>query len=131
MWELETEILASQGSDSAPLSCGPGEGVQYRPRSELVCQGASGHWEKFSEETFESRRRKDVLAVESPTGRVRSWVALMGSGFLAPLLPRGGTLPGASQPPRIPPPYVTPSHQGEQTAPCLASWLPTLASPAD
>lgn len=72
MWELEAQVLASRGSDSASLSCGPGEGVQYRPRSELVCQGACGHQEKFSKQTFESRRKKDVLAVESPTGRVRS-----------------------------------------------------------
>lgn len=51
-----------------------------------------------------SRRRKDILVAESPVGRVMSWVAPVGSGLVAPQLPRGGALQGAPHPPAELPP---------------------------
>lgn len=59
--------------------------------------------------------------MESSTGPVMNWVAPVGRGPAAP------RLPGTAQP-CSDSSHVTLSHQGEQTAPCLASWLPTLAS---
>lgn len=65
--------------------------------------------------------------MESSTDRVMSRVSPVGCRLSAPQLPRGGALPGAAQS-RSSSSHMTPSHQGEQTAPCLAGWLPTLAS---
>lgn len=86
----ETQVLPTQRCAVPPCS----EGVQCRPGS---AQG----------EALRTRawvQRKAVLAMESCTGRAMSWVSPVVCGLSAPLLPRGGALPGAAQPPSPTPP---------------------------
>lgn len=125
----ETQVLPTQRfaaplcSEGLDLRCSGREFGVGRSRSSFPREPRPR--EKLSKHTFGSRRK-------AGHGVIR-WLGdepgiSLGCRLSAPQLPRGGTLRGSPAPSSSS--HVTLSHQGEQTAPCLAGWLPTLASRA-